>query len=300
MDFLRGVYQLNWLPLGIWVGEKLVGLFPVMSRHLGPFRLAGSPLMQVIASTPFLGPVAPPEYFNEILLALNRFFHRHRFAHSEIFFPYRLAPSEIGWVQTQGYTTETCEAVFLRLEGRTSQQLWGGLSSSCRRAIRKAQANGVKIVIPHERSFLEHYVAMCKEVYQDSDRLPHLSESFYRSLWDTLTDSGMVHWALATYQGQIIAGAVFLLHHQYACYLSGASFNKWQHLRPNNLIQWYFIEWATLQGYANYDMGGATIPGITRFKLSFGGELVSYTRLHQTRTPLARLGRKIYQTAIPK
>ncbi len=299
LEFLRSEYAFDWHPLGIWCDDTLVGLFPVMARRLGPFRLAGSPLMQVIASTPFLGPVTAPGQFQDIGLALEGFLHHYRFAHFEISLPYRLSETERDWAQKQGYTPETCEAVFLNLKGQGSLQLWEGLSTSCRRAIRKARAYGVDIIHPQADTFLETYSVMCQEVYRGSGRLPHLSASFYSHLLETFKNKNWVYCLLATYQGQIIAGAIFLLHRQYACYLSGASFDQWQFLRPNNLLQWHFIEWAASQGYETYDMGGIAHPGITRFKLSFGGQIISYTRLHRANRLVARLGRQIYQSALP-
>ena len=299
LDFLSSVYGNTWHPLGIWKGACLVGLFPVMTRRLGPFRLAGSPLMQAIANTPFLGPVAPLEHFQEISLALEAFFHTQRVAHTEISFPTRLSEADVAWAEDRGYLSETCEAVFLSLHNQPPQQLWMGLSNACRRAIRKAQANGVEIMVIKDDRFIETYAAMCQEVYRGSGRLSHLSETFYRKLWGILAESDLVHGLLATYRGQIIAGAIFLLYHQYASYLSGASFDQWQFLRPNNLLQWHFIEWAASHGYKTYDLGGTTIPGITRFKLSFGGQLIAYTRLHRANSSLARIGRQVYQATIP-
>ena len=52
LTMLAKVYDIEWLPLGLWSDRRLIGLLPLQTRSLGPFRLAGSPLMLVVASTP--------------------------------------------------------------------------------------------------------------------------------------------------------------------------------------------------------------------------------------------------------
>jgi hypothetical protein len=71
LRLLEEVYALEAQPLGAWQGDELLGLFPLQRRRLGPFRLAGSPLMQAIASTSYLGPLVPAQQIAPTLLALE-------------------------------------------------------------------------------------------------------------------------------------------------------------------------------------------------------------------------------------
>ncbi|RME44619.1 MAG: GNAT family N-acetyltransferase [Caldilineae bacterium] len=297
LDFLAEVYGLQWHPLGIWRGEALVGVFPLLTRRLGPFRLAGSPLMQVIASTPFLGPLVAPSLLPDALLAVRAFARRRKIDHLEMAFPFLLA--EERQAKGLGFGVETCRAVVLSLAGKTTAQLWGELSAACRRAVRKAEANGVEIVEATDAGIVEEYYRMCEEVYRDAGRPPHLSRKFYRLLWERFAGTETLKVRLAKRGGQLLAGAMFLLHRRTAYYLSGASYRAGLPFRPNNLLQWRFIVWAAGRGYHRYDMGGAVVPGITRFKLSFGGTLHPYTRLYRAGSPLAWLGRAAYRRLIP-
>ena len=297
LDFLAEVYGLQWHSLGIWRGEALVGVFPLLTRRLGPFRLAGSPLMRVIASTPFMGPLVAPALLPDALLAARAFARRRKIDHLEIAFPFLLA--EEARAEEMGFGVETCRAVVLSLAGKTTAQLWRGLSAACRRAVRKAEARGVEIAEAEEAGIVEEYYRMCEEVYRGAGRPPHLSQRFYRLLWERFAGTGTLKVLLAKRGDQLLAGGMFLLHRRTACYLSGASYREGLSFRPNNLLQWRFIVWAAGRGYRWYDMGGAVVPGITRFKQSFGGALRPYTRLYRADSPLARLGRAAYRRIIP-
>lgn len=69
-----------------------------------------------------------------------------------------------------------------------------------------------------------------------------------------------------------VAGAVFLHFGRTAVYKFGASDERFQHLRPNNLVIWRAIEWHARAGFTQLDFG-RTSPanaGLRRFKLHWG------------------------------
>jgi hypothetical protein len=297
LELLAQAYDVQWHPLGVWSGDQLLGTFPLLTRKLGPFRLAGSPLMQAIASTPFMGPLVTPAQVPPTLMALDNILHGWKVDHVEIAFPALL--EDAAAAVELGYSTEVCRAVVIHLAGRTLDQVWHSLSGSCRRAVRKAESSGVEVVTARDKGFLDEYYCMCEEVYRGSGRRPHLAKEFYAAAWDALAGQGKIQVLLAMHAGKAIAGGVFLLYQDTVYYMSGASHDRGLELRPNNLIQWRFIEWAAAQGYRVYDMGGAVVPGITRFKLSFGGQFYPYTRLYRANSMRARLGRMAYQKLIP-
>lgn len=297
LKFLARIYHIEWQPLGVWLQGDLIGLFPLLTQKLGPFYLAGSPLMEAIASTPFMGPLIETAYLPSVIAALIRYSRRWKFDHIEISFP-MLLPEALA-ASESGFSTETCRALVVPLATRTIDQIWAGLTNACRRAVRKARRSGVTIEDVEDISFLDEYYYMCQQVYRGSGRPPHLSKEFYAMAWDILARKGCIKALLAVHADQIIAGGIFLLFRRTAYYLSGASYNDTLHLRPNNLIQWKFIEWAASSGYQAYDMGGAVFPGITHFKLSFGAQFAPYSRLYRVNTVLAKLGRAAYSRLIP-
>ncbi|MFV9506198.1 MAG: lipid II:glycine glycyltransferase FemX [Oscillochloridaceae bacterium umkhey_bin13] len=297
LDLLATVYDHTWQPLGVWQADQLRGLLPLQTRRLGPFRLAGSPLMHVIASTPMLGPVSEPALIGPILTALEAWLSTHQIDHIEVALPQHVTHED--HIRALGYQLEVCHTVQLPLAPASCAERWASCSAACRRAIRKAEASGVQIDEPQDGAFVAAYYQLCQEVYQEAGRAPHLAQDFYTALWNTLAPRGQLKVLLAYRGSWLLAGAIFVLDRDTVYYLSGASCRDGLNYRPNNLIQWELIRWALAQGYRCYDLGGATVAGITRFKLSFGAQLVPYTRLYRARTLQAQFGRVVYQHTIP-
>jgi hypothetical protein len=296
LDFVAGYYNFEQCRLGVFGGQELIGLFPILTRKLGPFRLAGSPLAALTASTPYLGPLVSPETLVETIHALDAWMCDQRIDHLEIGFPVHL---DARLFRSIGYQIESCDHVGLQLRGCTLSQLWNGLTPACRRAVRKAETNQVVVRDAESPGFLNDYAVMCQEVYRGAGRPPHLSADFYMALWDSVRPTGMLKVLLAEREGKLLAGGFFLTYGLSAYYLSGASYDWGQTFRPNNLIQWRFIEWLMGQGYEYYDLGGTTVAGITRFKLGFGARLAPFTRMNRANSSLSWLGRKMYQGLVP-
>lgn len=297
LTLLRSVYGVDYQQLGIWDNDNMVGIFPLLTRRLGPFRLAGSPLMQNIACTPQLGPAVVDGYLPATLVALDTVLTELAIAHIEISLPFYLLDRAMA--EEIGYQVETEQTVIMELAGRTTGQLWQGLSGAARRAVHKAEENGLVVVEAETDCDLDEYYRMCQEVYRTAGRPPHLSNAFYHAAWQMFANQGQLKLWFVYVGSQRIAGAIFLLYRDTAVYLSGASYDRWLPLRPNNLLQWRFIEWAAAHGYQWYDLGGVAVPGITRFKLSLGAHCRPYTRLYRANSLLARVGRQLYQQAIP-
>jgi hypothetical protein len=298
LEMLSRIYNLEWLRLGLWEQSNLVGLFPLLKRKLGPFRLVGSPLMITIASTPYIGPLIDIYYLPSALESLINYSHSMKFDHIEISFPTLL--QNLQAIKKLGFSTELCQSMIVELNSQSIDQIWFNLTSACRRAVRKAEKSGLTILNVSDTGFLDEYYSMCKHVYRGSRRNPHLSKEFYALAWEFLAQGGSIKVMLAVHENQIVAGGVFLLFRKTAAYyLSGASYKHAHHLRPNNLIQWTFIEWAASNGYQIYDMGGATVSSITHFKQSFGAQFTPYTRIYRANSSIASLGRTAYSLLIP-
>ena len=64
-----------------------------------------------------------------------------------------------------------------------------------------------------------------------------------------------------------------------ATYLHGASSRKNKELMAPHLLHWRIIQEAKKRGLGQYDFGGIDEkkwPGVTRFKIGFGGSVVEY------------------------
>jgi len=90
---------------------------------------------------------------------------------------------------------------------------------------------------------------------------------------------GFVKLFLAQYEGKNIAAGIFLFYGDQVTYLHGASDNQFRNLMAPYLLQWSLIKYARTEKYRFYDFYGIDEkkwPGVTRFKLGFGGRVVNY------------------------
>lgn len=83
----------------------------------------------------------------------------------------------------------------------------------------------------------------------------------------------------ASYNGKNIAAGLFCFWGDKATYMHGASDNEFRNVMAPYLLQWSMIRKAKNEGYKYYDFYGIDEkkwPGVTRFKLGFGGRVENY------------------------
>jgi CelD/BcsL family acetyltransferase involved in cellulose biosynthesis len=146
------------------------------------------------------------------------------------------------------------------------------LKPTIRRNIRKAQKEGVTAKLECSLEAMEAYYRLhC--VTRQRHGLPPQPWSFFRKIYDHIIASGHGFVALAGYQNQWIAGAVYVLFRDQAIYKYGASDRNFQHLRPNNLVMWAAIRWCCHNAIRTFSFG-RTEPeneGLLQFKRGWGG-----------------------------
>ena len=265
-------------------GELVAGL-PLVMRRQGPFLLAGSPLHDV--ATPQIGPVLQEERFLTPLLdAVDAWQRRHRVAFTEIFFP---RPGGEAVLRSRGYSVTPSRTLHLSLLGADADSIWRGFEGRCRTAIRKAQRSGVRIRCEGDGAFVADYWRMAQDVYARQRMAPPTPRSFYENLWSTYAGTGSLHVLSALHDGNVVASAIFLSSGGYLYYQDGVSQGTSNALGANNLIQWAIIRWALERGIHTYDMVGTGLPGIARFKRSFGGTPFERPWAMRANGPLASL-----------
>jgi hypothetical protein len=83
----------------------------------------------------------------------------------------------------------------------------------------------------------------------------------------------------ATWQSRPVAAMLFLIHGSSATYQLGWTNPQGRALNAHNLILWGAMERLKQQGIVKLDLGGVNthdLPGISRFKINTGGEVVTY------------------------
>jgi CelD/BcsL family acetyltransferase involved in cellulose biosynthesis len=279
------------LPLAIFDGPNLVGLFPLFRVRRGPLTILASPLGNV----GYGGPLVNKSHCAAAIEQLDSLLKRFRADYVEFRSLERWAPVTLA---DRRYTVRELQTFVLSLRPG-SQKLWSNLKQECRTAVRKARKNDVEILEATDKRLLDAYYEMSKDTYGKANRLPPLSRQDYDTVWDVLRPYNRVKVLLAKHEDQVIAGGIFLYFRDKVYYWDGASFRAYYRLCPNNLLHWTLIEWGASNGLAQYDMLGANIPSIARFKKSFGGELRTYTYAYKDITLQAYIGRRLYRRLAP-
>lgn len=287
LTMLEQTYHLKKLPLGLYRDGKIAGLFPLLMARKGPFKILGSPLTGW--GTLYMGPLIDAELLDETMRAFVGFVKGLKVDYIEVRFPQAdlVLPSMNGFQKEQVYT------YIVKLEG-SKDQAWKKLTKTCRKNIRKALRNDVKVVETEDRNWVEDFYPMLQMSYAKTGQMPTKSKEFYYNLWDCMKPTGKLKVFFAEYEGRKIAGHIYLANGNTIYSTASGSYSEYNGVAPNNLIHWHFMDWAVTNGFRKYDMAGKGIPSIDRFKESFGPDVSSYTKFHRANSISARLGRAAY------
>lgn len=292
MQVVEKLYGAEKLPIGIFDGSDLIGVFPLFRTRRGPIKILSSPL----GAVGYGGPLVSKALYGAVIEQMDSLLKRLRIGYIDF---RSLAPLSTTMLADNHYSTQKLKTIILPLDQKPPQ-LWNNLKGECRTAIRKARKSNVQIVEAADKNFLDVYCEMTRDTYKKSNRLPPLSRSDYSIVWGLLEPYDRIKVMLAKHDDQVVAGGIFFHFNDRLYYWDGASFRAYYQLNANNLLHWTLIEWGANNGVAQYDMLGANIPGIARFKLSFGGDLRTYTYAYKDATLPTYIGRRLYQLLIPQ
>lgn len=164
----------------------------------------------------------------------------------------------------------------LLLDLATSEEaLLKAMHPKTRYNIRLAEKKDIEIVSGTASDFAEFWRLLSLTGERDAFRLH--SKKHYQNLIGA--NQEFIKLFFARYQGKNIAAGLFSFFGDKVTYLHGASDNEFRNLMAPYLLQWEIIKMARSAGYKYYDFYGIDEkkwPGVTRFKLGFGGREVSY------------------------
>ncbi|HEY4301497.1 MAG TPA: GNAT family N-acetyltransferase [Candidatus Didemnitutus sp.] len=142
---------------------------------------------------------------------------------------------------------------------------------STRRAIRKAEKCGVVVEFSRELEDVRAFHQLLG-LTRRRHGMPVQPFEFFRQIRENVLSRGLGWVALARHQGRPVAGAVYFLQGRAAVYKFGASDEREQTLRGNNLVMARAIEKFCADGLMLLDFGrtSAANDGLRRFKLSWG------------------------------
>jgi CelD/BcsL family acetyltransferase involved in cellulose biosynthesis len=155
------------------------------------------------------------------------------------------------------------------------------MASSCRRAIRKSEKEGVRVEEAHGIDFADEYYEQLRDVFAKQGRRPPYGLDRVQEMIRCLEPTGNLLMVRAVASGgERIATALFPVHQDFGYFWGGASWRQHQALRPNEAIFWYVIRTLKERGVPLLDMGGGG-----EFKKKFGPRERRVPILRRSRVP---------------
>ena len=152
-----------------------------------------------------------------------------------------------------------------------SDQLFAGFASSVRRAVRKAEKSNLTVEIKRTREALNTFYRLHVKT-RKRHGLPPQPLSFFHNIYEEILKQNLGFVVLARRESTPVAAAVFFHAGESAIYKYGASDDKFQEFRGNDLVMWEAIKFLVRGGATTLHFG-RTLPdaeGLRRFKLSWG------------------------------
>lgn len=254
-------------------GRRLAALIPLMevrSPFTGrrgvclPFSDACEPL------------IFDPQALGFVKDRLVRFAHERRWRYLEI----------RGSESFQGAPRSAGKFYGHKLDLRSgAEELASRVASPVRRAIRKAERNGVKAVVTRNRAAMKDFYHLHAQTRRRHG-LPPQPVSFFLNIYEHIINRSLGFIVLAQHGGRPIAAAIFFRFGKNALYKYGASDKRFQALRANNLVMWQGIQFLASNGAEKLHFGRTEQEneGLRRFKLSWNTEeeTIDYIRVDRT------------------
>jgi hypothetical protein len=153
----------------------------------------------------------------------------------------------------------------------SEEQLFERVDASVRRAIRKAEREGVTVEVTDSPGAMrEFYGLLCGT--RKKHGMPPQPLKFFEKIHEQIVAKKLGAVALARFEGRAIAGGVYFCFGGRAVYKYGASDERFQHLRGNNLVMWEAMKWLAARGSKSLHLGRTSLgnAGLRRFKLNWG------------------------------
>lgn len=158
---------------------------------------------------------------------------------------------------------------------KSEDELLTAMHHKTRYNIKVAERNNLKLVF---RKDVDAFWKLLKHTAKNDNFSTHPKE-YYEKLCNT--PGITAETVFVEYEGKPIAGAIWLAHGNTAYYLHGAMDrdSKYKPMMAPYLLHWELVKTAKNYGMKHYDFWGIDAnkyPGVTRFKLGWGGRQVEY------------------------
>ena len=263
-------------------GQEVVGLFPVFAYRKGPITGVFSP-----------APYSWVHYLGPVMCNLTKLKQRKADRRTKAFLEGCLEwiDDELSPVYTKfdavavddvrpftwgGYEIEPEPTYVVDLDCDESTLL-DRFSSDARQNIRAAdEFEGQYTIEEGSIDDIDRIVEQVRARYESQDRAFHLSTSFVRSLYEALPE-GSIRPYVCRVDGSFQGGILVVD--------GGTTRYRWQggvkletdiELSINDLLDWHVMSTGLEAGFEAYDLVGAGVPSINRYKAKFNPRLETY------------------------
>lgn len=167
---------------------------------------------------------------------------------------------------------------------KSEEDLFNNLTSKTRYNVNLAHKKGVTIIENSTAEGMEEYIKILEETTTRQGFYAHTPE-YFRTMWKSLGESGMMRIFQAVYQDQILVSWIMFIFNGVLYYPYGASRSIHRDVMASNLMMWEMILLGKREGCHLFDMWGSLGPepnpkdpwfGFHRFKKGYGGELMEF------------------------
>lgn len=264
--------------LGFYHQQELIGVATVIFHaKYGRWRYAYLPK----------GPLAKTDYLSEILVALKNYYLSRSFIYLRVEPPLRvdeLSAIPTGYLKVADVQPGSTSWLDLNY---SEAELLKQMHPKTRYNIRLAQKKDLTWELVGAGGLDDFWRLVQITARRDGFKpWPYQHYEKMVELFSTAKLAGSelaVRIAQVKYNGQVLAASLLVFSSGIVTYLVGGSTNEHRALMPNYFLHWQSIKEAKRLGYKYYDWWGVALTGskqqawrgITRFKLGWGGRVVS-------------------------
>ena len=160
---------------------------------------------------------------------------------------------------------------------QSEESLLAKMHSKTRYNISLAQKHGVQVYESKKNSDFEIFLKLIHQTARRAKFNPY-PDDYYRQLLN-LSSLQFSKLFLVRYKNKILAAHIIIYFGSTVTYVHGASSREYSLTMAPYLLHWEVIKQASQAGFKFYDFWGLNKkkwPGLTRFKIGFGGQPVVY------------------------
>ncbi len=175
--------------------------------------------------------------------------------------------------------------------------IFANMASSTRRAIRKAEKNGIRIEFSDSEEALKGFYDL-QYITRKRHGLPPQPFKFFANLRKALIETGHGTIITAYHKDELAASGIYLEQGRFCHYKYGASDVRFQESRCNNYVMWNAMKYFSERGFEKMDLGRNSLENesLRKYKQTYGPteRLTSYLRYNLKSDTIEKMTDDVY------